>query len=87
MLQRELNELPPVQHFDLEGKPFICYEDERRAKFIEEAKKICPENQQLFTIIEECLQNNPEKRPKTGCILLKLQGACAFSYQVFIIIP
>ena len=81
MLQRELDELPPAQYSDNEGKQCVRYEHERRAKFIE---KICPENQ-LFTIIEECLRNNPAKRPKIGDILLKLLGACAFSYQVFVI--
>ena len=74
MLQRELDELPPAQYLDNEGKPCITHEDKRRAKFIEECRNICPKNKQLFNIIDECLKNNPERRPKTRHILLKLEG-------------
>ena len=86
LLQRELDGLPPAQYYDNEGKQRIRYEDERREKFIEEVKKICPENHQLFKVIEECLQNNPTKRSEMGHIFLKLRGACALSHQEFMII-
>ena len=73
LLHRELKELLPVQYSDNDGELRIRHEEERRAEFIEEVKKILPENQPLLNTIVGCLHNKSKSRPQTLKIWEKIK--------------
>ena len=71
--QTPVRPLPP-SYYGSSGKLCARSEVKRRGRCVEAAEQLLSENHSLLTLIKQCLHNNPAQRPRTGELLIRLQG-------------
>ena len=64
--------LPPTYTDKTTGMLYARSEVERRQPFVEKAEYLLSSNHSLVKLINQCLHNDPEERPRTGKLLTAL---------------